>query len=406
MLSSYRPRIRYAQNFLTDPHLVDRLLDLSTIDANDLVLEIGPGAGAITDRLARRAARVLAVERDPFFAQRIARRFAGDSQVDVRTGDFLDLPLPEQPYKVFASIPFNQTAAIVTRLIGAALPPDDAYLVVQREAASRFCGLPRTTLYALLLAPWFAADVLYRFRRCDFSPPPGVDVVLLRLAKRGPPLVAASEGQFYRDLVITLFTARRPSLDATLLRIASARTAEWALAQAGISAGTCPSEIPVARWLHLFAALRRERTHLEGRVAGAEVRLLGQQAGLRKLHRSRRAVSGPGPPCRAVYSAPSARRDTAGDAQGATDVRRPRLPLAAAQFAIGQLREPARRAVGGRNGSGRAQRCAVEAPRSGRTSHPARHERTGARHSAVVDGRTGAAAGEAGPPCGAAGTTH
>ncbi|MHB8575337.1 MAG: ribosomal RNA small subunit methyltransferase A, partial [Dehalococcoidia bacterium] len=189
MPSHLRPRIRFGQNFLVDPRLIDRLLDASSITSADVVLEIGPGGGIITERLARRARQVLAIERDPQLAARLRLRLAGWASVRIRTGDFLEAPLPAEPYKVFASIPFNQTAAIVAKLMGAAVPPDDAYLVVQREAAERFMGRPTGTLVATLLHPWFAIDVRHRFQHRDFDPPPGVEVVLLRLAKRGPPLV-------------------------------------------------------------------------------------------------------------------------------------------------------------------------------------------------------------------------
>ncbi len=91
---------------------------------------------------------------------------------------------------MFASIPFNITTAIVTRLTTASCPPDDTYLVVQREAANKFLGKPRESLYAVLLKPWFELDIVHLFRRSDFVPTPHVDVVMLRLRKRGPFIVS------------------------------------------------------------------------------------------------------------------------------------------------------------------------------------------------------------------------
>src|SRR5215510_1463281 len=82
-----------------------------------------------------------------------------------------------------------RAAAIVSRLTAASNPPRDAYLVVQREAAERFVGKPRPTLVAALLMPWFEASIVHRFRATDFAPAPRVDVVMLRLHKRGPPFV-------------------------------------------------------------------------------------------------------------------------------------------------------------------------------------------------------------------------
>ena len=140
MASNRRRSVRYAQNVLTNRSLIDRLLDRSGIDAGDTVLEIGAGGGAITERLARRCRRVVAIERDPRLADRLRRRFAGCPSVAIHEGDFLCLPLPDTRYKVFANIPFNITTAIVTRLTAAPRPPEEAHLVVQREAADRFLG--------------------------------------------------------------------------------------------------------------------------------------------------------------------------------------------------------------------------------------------------------------------------
>jgi 23S rRNA (adenine-N6)-dimethyltransferase len=297
MPSAQRPRIRYAQNFLIDPSLVDRLLDLTSVGLNDFVLEIGPGEGIITERLARRARRVLAIERDGVLARRLAARFASQPRIAICAADFLTTPLPNEPYKVVANIPFNRTATIVSTLTRVARSPDDCYLVVQREAAERFLGRPYGTLYAASLAPWFAGSLLHRFERADFMPSPGVDVVLLRLAKRGPPLVAAADRGLYRDFVTALFVARRPNVFATLRRLAPPGRVAQALLLADVPGDARPSELLPERWPALFCAFARVAGRPALRhLAGAEERLQAQQAGLQRSHRTRRHASGPGPP--------------------------------------------------------------------------------------------------------------
>src|SRR5215213_7675673 len=177
-------RIAYAQNFLCSPELVERLLDRSGIGPDDLVIEIGPGRGVITERLAARCRQVLAVEQDPDLAEELRVQFAHAPNVALFAGDFLGFPLPLTTYKVFANIPFNITAAIFGKLTSGNSPPVDAYLTVQREAADRFLGIPRQTLVAVLLQPWFQPTVVHRFLPVDFAPRPGVEVVLLRLRRR------------------------------------------------------------------------------------------------------------------------------------------------------------------------------------------------------------------------------
>jgi 23S rRNA (adenine-N6)-dimethyltransferase len=276
------------QNFLRQPSVVDLLLDRSGIGPDDDVYDIGAGAGILTDRLAERCRRVFAVEKDPRLCAVLHARFAGRANVEVRCADALDLALPRRPYKVFASLPFDATAAILSRLLSAPVPPDDAFLVVQKEAAERFSGAPVETLVALLLKPWFAPTIEHHFRRADFAPAPGVDVVLLRLRKRGPPLLVDADGQLYRDFVSACFTAWQPTVGAALGRVLGRRPAAGVVAIAGVDAGARPTATSFPAWLRLFRAfLTAGGPAARQAVAGAEARLRRQQAGLRKRHRTR-----------------------------------------------------------------------------------------------------------------------
>ncbi len=207
-----RPSIFYSQNFLKDEHLVSTLLEKSKIGHEDIVYEIGPGKGIITVQLARTCKQVIAIEKDPRLADWLKQKFACQPGVTIRTGDFLHDRLPNRPYKVFANIPFNVTSAIVNRLTTTAHPPADAYLIIQKEAAQVYLGKPKMTLRAVLLKPWFEVESVHRFRRRDFVPEPRVDVIMLRLHKRRPPLVSRTNRQLFRDFVVYGFTAWEPNL--------------------------------------------------------------------------------------------------------------------------------------------------------------------------------------------------
>ena len=147
------------------------------------------------------------MEVDGALSQALRMRFLRDSRVTIVEADFLRFRLPDVPYKVLGNIPFNRTAAIVRRLVQADPPPQDAYLVIQREAAERFAGGPcaRETLSSLLLKPWWQIEIARRFRRTDFDPPPGVDVVALWLARRTRPLVDRYQAVDYRRFIQSCF---------------------------------------------------------------------------------------------------------------------------------------------------------------------------------------------------------
>jgi 23S rRNA (adenine-N6)-dimethyltransferase len=288
VLPSSRRSVAYAQNFLHSPRLVDHLLDCSSIGPGDRVLEIGPGKGIITVELARRCRELLAVEKDPALAHLLRDRFADSPVVTIREGDFLHVPLPVPPYKVFANVPFNRTADIIQRLTESRCPPDDAYLAVQKEAAERFLGRQRESLRSVLLKPWFEPSLVYRFKRTDFIPAPHVEVVMLRLRKRGPPLIRASEAQRYRDVVTHLFTAWKPSLRAALAGMLSHRQITDLGRRLGHTLDSPPTAVPFEQWLALFAYVD-DVTIVPSRQVfiGSEARLGQQQARLQKVHRTR-----------------------------------------------------------------------------------------------------------------------
>lgn len=283
-----REHLCYTQNFLKDPRLVTHLLDQASITPDDVVYEIGPGKGIITAQLAHRCKRVVAIEKDSRLAALLLRRFAQQPQVSIHAADFLYYPLPRQPYKVFANIPFNITSAIVTKLSTAPNPPEDAYLAMQQEAAAMLLGQPRESLRTLLLKPWFELTMIHRFQRSDFVPEPQVDVVMLRLRKRGPPLVCAQHRQCFRDFAVYAFTSRQPALAGTLKTLLSGPQLKHFSRSVGFAADATPTSLTFAQWLRLFDCFQQQANARALRaIAGSEQRLLRQQQQLHKVHRTR-----------------------------------------------------------------------------------------------------------------------
>lgn len=288
MKPEQRRSVSYSQNFLTSPALARRIIDTASIDARDLVIEIGPGKGILTRELARRCRHVLAIEKDPRLARRLGRSLQPHDNVVVFEADLLELPLPLTPFKVFANIPFNVTAAIVNRLTEAANPPDEASLVMQREAAERFSGEPRETMTSLRIKPWFQLSFAHWFARDDFVPPPRVDVVLLRFSKRGPPLVPDAERQLYRDFVTHGFTAWQPTVADAYRNVFSRRQLAVLAGDTGLDLDRKPSQMPFDRWLAFYQLFARYGTSRQRTVIdGAESRIHEQQQRIEKTHRTR-----------------------------------------------------------------------------------------------------------------------
>ena len=289
MSSLPRRSVLYSQNFLKSSRLVAALLDRCNIHSGDIVYEIGPGNGMLTVPLARCCEQVVAIEKDPLLAAALQQKFAHAANVTIHEGDFLQFRLPAIPYKVFANIPFNITTDIVTKLTTAACPPLDAYLTMQREAAYKFLGQPHESLYAVLLKPWFEVEIVHRFRRSDFIPEPRVDVVMLRLRKRGPPLVSQCDRQQFRDFVVYSFTAWRPTLSDVFNDIFTFKQIKRVAKDTGSDFDGTPSSLTYEQWLALFDCFKRTTNEQAWQIIkGSEQRLRKQQDRLQKIHRTRR----------------------------------------------------------------------------------------------------------------------
>ena len=286
--ASLRPSIRYSQNFLRDPRLVASLLDSLHLERESVVYEIGPGKGVMTRQLAWRYRQVVAIEKDTRLAGLLRRTFADTPNVTIYQGDFLRFRLPRETYQVVANIPFNITSAIVTKLAAAECPPEDAYLTMQREAANMLLGKPRESLRTILLQPWFEMEVVHHFQRTDFTPIPGVDIVMLRLRKRGPPLVRRADRQRFRDFVTYVFTTWQPTVERTLKHLCTRRQFVSLRGGLDFDVDVPPTSLTLEQWLALFASFQSAGdTRGMAAICGSEQRLMRQQHTLQKTHRTR-----------------------------------------------------------------------------------------------------------------------
>lgn len=239
-----------SQNFLTAVRTIERLLDRTDIGPDDLVWEIGPGKGHITRRLMLRCDRVVAVEIDPALHEKLPARLGHPENVRLLCGDFLQARLPERgAYKVFANPPYNAISAIVRKLTTAANPPKDCWLVMEKGAAKRFCGLPAETLHSLMLKPYFEPRIVFHLRREEFHPMPACESVLVHFHRRSTP---------------DLSPGQRPALEAFLRQtrgsskgLLSNRQAQAALRQAGLADIPASGTLSYVQWLCLFRCWAR-----------------------------------------------------------------------------------------------------------------------------------------------------
>ncbi len=272
-----RNRIKYSQNFLTDRKLVENLVAGAHITPNDTVLEIGAGEGIITEELIKKAGHVIAYELDNNFFGKLSKKFQGEKLIDLKHEDFLNSPLPAYPYKIFSNIPFNITSAIIKKLTLAESPPEDSYLILQKEAAAKFAGKPldiKNSQMAVILHPRFEFGIVYEFKPNDFFPHPSVNIILLNIKKRTSPLVKDKEK--YRDFVTYTFNQPKPNITEGLSKIMKVEPTN-----------SKPSELDFADWISLFELFLKLPLQKQNLVNGVFTKQRKDQESIEKSHRTR-----------------------------------------------------------------------------------------------------------------------
>jgi 23S rRNA (adenine-N6)-dimethyltransferase len=251
-----RKQIALAQNFLRSPSLVRRLLDASSIGPADVVYEIGAGRGILTAELGGIARKVIALEKDAALAGLLRERFSGVPNVEIVEADFLRYAVSERGYKIFANIPFNRTADIVRKILEASPASEDSYLIVQKEAAEKFAGIPAETRFSILAKPWFQIQILRPLRRTDFNPVPNVDPVMIRIKKRSPPLISPQDAELFRGLVCYCFAGWKKSLGRTLSLVFT--YCQWKRLSRALRfrMEATPTELTFDQWLGLLDCLK------------------------------------------------------------------------------------------------------------------------------------------------------
>lgn len=194
--------ISISQNFITSQRLLNRIIKLSTIEKNDMVIEIGAGKGHLTHALCEECGYLYSIEIDKALFEKTQSKLSNIPNLQLIRGDFLNYKLPSKGgYKVFANIPYFITTQIIEKLTEAPNPPQDIWLVVEKGAAKRFMGIPKETSKSLLLKVNWEMKILYYFKKDDFHPKPSVDSVLLHLSKKNIPDLDKADFCSFRKFV-------------------------------------------------------------------------------------------------------------------------------------------------------------------------------------------------------------
>jgi len=252
------------QHFLTDRRILGRIADALHLQGDETVLEIGPGRGALTDILAERAGRLIAIEYDRALAAMLRERYARRSNVLVAEADVLEVSLGELaagPYVLIGNVPYYITTPI---LFHALVPPraERAVYLVQREVAQRLSARPGSKEYGALtvnVAAVARAETLFGVPAGAFAPPPKVESAVVRITPRAEPLISPDEERPFRTLVQGAFGMRRKQMRRVVrsLFALDAERADELLAAAGIEPSDRPEVLSVQQFVALLRGVRK-----------------------------------------------------------------------------------------------------------------------------------------------------
>jgi 16S rRNA (adenine1518-N6/adenine1519-N6)-dimethyltransferase len=254
------------QHFLTDRRILGRIADALQLTGGETVVEIGPGRGALTDILAERAGRLVAIEYDRALAEILRQRYARRNNVIIAEADVLEVSLGELaagPYVLVGNVPYYITTPI---LFHALTPPraERSVYLVQREVAERLSAAPGTKEYGALtvnVAAVAQAETLFRVPAGAFSPPPRVESAVVRITPLATPVALPEEERPLRTLVQNAFGMRRKQMRRVLRSLLSldAEAADRVLQAAQIDPEVRPETLSPQQFVTLLRASNDRR---------------------------------------------------------------------------------------------------------------------------------------------------
>ena len=227
----FRTKKRLGQNFLIDGQVIQNILDYADIQPEDIVIEIGPGVGFVTEQLVKKAKKVIAVELDEEAIKELKKLDAPNLTIihqDILKTQFKDLT--DEKVKVVANIPYYITSPIIAHLLGEIDDLNnenrnqitDIILMVQEEVARRMVATEKSPskqygLLTLLSQFWADVEIKELVGRRAFFPSPKVNSALVYLKVREQPLLELSDYGHFRKTVRAAFAQRRKTLRNCLL---------------------------------------------------------------------------------------------------------------------------------------------------------------------------------------------
>ncbi len=212
----------FGQNFLVDERVLDKIISAADINENDLVIEVGPGIGTLTQAMAKKAGKVVSVEIDKTLVPILGELLVDYDNIEIINEDILKVDINAliarhkgMNVKMVANLPYNITTPIIMSILEKHIPMDSLTVMIQKEVAYRMNGKPSTKDYGSLslvtqyyCEPYLVANVP---QNC-FMPRPNVDSAVIKLTILKEPQIHVKDEQFMFEFIKAAFSQRRKTL--------------------------------------------------------------------------------------------------------------------------------------------------------------------------------------------------
>ena len=255
-MSSHRPRKRFGQHFLMDPGVIGAIVNAVAPRENDVIVEIGPGKGAITRSLAARADALHAIELDRDLAASLRREFDASSNITIHEADALkfDFGALGKSMRIVGNLPYNISTPLLFHLISFREHIVDMHFMLQKEVVDRMAAAPGSKTYgrlSIMLGCHFQIDALFDVDRLAFDPAPDVTSAVVRLAPLPAGTFVIENEDRFAKLVAQAFSQRRKTIRNSLRELVDEATLE----SVGIDPGLRAEAISITDYVRLANTL-------------------------------------------------------------------------------------------------------------------------------------------------------
>ena len=263
----FKPKKSLGQHFLIDEAVLERILSAAELSPGDIVVEVGPGLGILTEGLAKQRARVIAVELDSKLVALLKKRLAAFPDVKIVHADILkvtpqrllqnNLPASElvRGYKVIANLPYYITSPILRHFLEGESRPSAMVVMVQKEVGEAIAATPgKMSLLSVKIQFYSKPEIICYVPAASFYPPPKVESVILRLDVYSRPPIEVSDVAGFFDIVMHGFSAPRKQLRNSLAHSLEMPPSQVAslLEKAGIEAKRRAETLSLEEWRELW----------------------------------------------------------------------------------------------------------------------------------------------------------